>query len=101
MPDARRELRPAEVEVWAWSLAEPTRLVTGTTVELSIDRAVIRLRRLSAAAEHLTVRLALPGQALAIEAAVVGRKPPDLVSIRFTGLDPGPRERLAAFLENG
>src|SRR3954447_13831219 len=92
------ELRPTEVEVWAWSLAEPTRLVTGMTVELSIDRAVLRLRRLSPTAENLTVRLALPGQALAVEALVVGRKAPDLVSVRFTGLDPAPRERLAAFL---
>src|SRR4051794_21100500 len=98
--DPLEELRPAEVEVWAWSLGEPTRLVTGTTIELSIDRALLRLTRLSRRAEHITLRLTLPDHALALEAAVVGRKPPDLVSVRFTGLDQAARERLAAFLTN-
>lgn len=93
-----RGQRPAVIEAWAWSTTEPTRLITGTVVELSGCRAVLRLPELSPDARHVAVRLGLPQRGLVVDAHVVARRRPHLVTVVFEPIDPEDQDRLDAYL---
>jgi len=89
---------PIEVEVWAWSESDPTRLLTGTTVELGDHGAVLRLPKLSLDAARLTLRITLPDRPILTEAAVISRSN-DTVTVRFVGLGAYERFRILDFLD--
>jgi len=87
------------VEVSAWSLVQPTRLLSGTTVDLSGGGAVLRLPGLAESAVRLTLRLDLTDRLLTTLADVVRRQPPDLVAVVFHDIDSSERACLLEFLE--
>jgi PilZ domain len=88
------ERRAVVVDVSAWSLAQPTVLLTGTTIDLGVGGARLRLPGLSQGAVRLELSLALPEQPLTVGAAIVRREPPDLVAVVFDPLAPSEVERL-------
>ena len=90
---------PIEVEVWAWTESEPTRLLTGATVELGDNGALLRLPKLCESATRLTLRITLPDRPILTEAAVLSRSKPSLVTVRFVGLASYERFRILDFLE--
>ena len=102
--DRRAENRRAEerraivLDVSAWSLAQPTELLRGTTVDLSAGGALLRLPGLSEAAVRLEVRLSLPEHSLAATVNVVRCGPPDLVAVTFETIAPSEHDRLLEFI---
>lgn len=101
-PERRRhERRQLSVDVSAWTLVQPTQLLGGRTVDLGIGGASLRLPGLAPGAVRLELRFALPDRPLVVQAAVVHRRPPDLVGVVFDLLDPTVVERLSGFVEGG
>ena len=90
---------PIEVEVWAWTESDPSRLLMGATVELGDNGALLRLPKLCEDATRLTLRITLPDRPILTEAAIVSRSRPSLVTVRFVGLASYERFRLLDFLE--
>ena len=86
------------MDISAWALVEPERALSGTTVELGVDDAVLRLAHLSPSAAEVNVRIDLPGRPLHVSANIVERRPPDLVVISINRLDSYERARLGEFL---
>ena len=84
----------------AWSLEQANRLLEGTTLEIGVDGALLRLSGVGPAEVHLDVRLALPDRGLFTPATIVRRDPPDLVEVSFDWLDSYERGRLRAFVRN-
>lgn len=97
-PERRDERRAISLDVSAWALVEPERVFSGTTVELGVDGALVRLARLSPSAIELNVRIDLPGRPLHVSANIVERRPPDLVVVSFDGVDSYERARLGEFI---
>jgi hypothetical protein len=98
-PRARRDERRAiSLDVSAWALVEPERMLSGTTVELGVDGALVQLAHLSPSAFELNMRIDLPGRPLHVSAKVVERGPPDLVVVSFDRIDSYERARLGEFL---
>jgi PilZ domain len=93
--DARR---PVSLDVSAWTLVQPTRLILGTTIELGGRGALIRFEGLPKTAGRIELRIALPERDLLVSATVAARRPPDLFEVSFHGLNPNQRERLMRFL---
>jgi hypothetical protein len=89
---------PVTVDVWAWTAADPTRLLEGTTVTLGADGALLRLPDLPDDTERVKLRFDVPGRAVLTEAVVVGLTPPDLVGVVFDGIDPYDRSRIRQFV---
>ena len=94
-PGGRRAI---SVDVSAWALVEPDRMLSGATLELGVDGALVQLAHLSPSAFELNVRIDLPGRPLHVSANIVERGPPDLVVISFDMLDSYERARLGEFL---
>jgi PilZ domain len=92
------EQRPISLDVSAWALVQPERMLSGTTLELGVDGALVRLEHLSPSATELNVRIDLPGRPLHASANIVERRPPDLVVISFDRLDSYERARLGEFI---
>lgn len=92
------ERRALAVDVTAWSLAQPTVLLTGTTVDLGVGGARLRLPGLSEGALRLEVRLALPEGPLLAKAGIVRREPADVVAVVFDPMADCELERLSAFI---
>ena len=90
---------PADVTVSAWSLLEPTRRVTGTTVDLSGGGALLRLPGLPRAATLLDVRVALSDRPLAATARIIRQYDPDLVALAWETIGADERERLIEFVQ--
>ncbi len=88
---------PAALDVTAWSLLDPTRLLSGTTVDVSSGGALIRLPMTPAAASYLDLRISLPDGTLSTRARVIRHDEPDLVAVAFDALPPEDAERLIAF----
>lgn len=97
-PERRDERRAISLDVSAWALVQPKRMLSGTTVELGVDGALLQLEHLSPSAFELNVRIDLPGRPLHVSANIVERGPPDLVVVSFDRLDSYERARLGEFL---
>jgi hypothetical protein len=97
-PEGRDGRRAISVDVSAWALVEPERMLAGTTVELGVDGALVQLAHLSPSAFELNVRIDLPGRPLHVTATIVERGPPDLVVVSFDTLDSYERARLGEFI---
>jgi len=93
--DGRRAI---SLDVSAWALVQPERVFSGTTVELGVDGALVRLAHLSPSAYELNLRIDLPGRPLHVSAKVVDRGPPDLVVVSFDRVDAYERARLGEFI---
>ena len=87
------------VDVWAWTADEPTRLLTGRTVELAPEGAVLRMPSLLDVGTHLTLRMALPDRAALARATVDEPQPPDLMKVVFDSIDPYERGRIRTFID--
>jgi hypothetical protein len=96
-PTARR---PLQLDVTAWSLEQANRLLEGTTLEIGVDGALLRLMGVGPAEVNLDIRLALPDRGLFTPASITRREPPDLVEIVFDWVDAYERGRLRAFVRN-
>ena len=88
-----------EVDIWAWTADEPTRLLTGRTVDLGPEGAVLRLASLLDVGTHLTLRIALPDRAALTRATVAEQLPPDQVRVVFDSMDQYERGRIRAFID--
>jgi hypothetical protein len=93
--------RPLVLDVWAWAADAPGHLLGGETVELGSADAVLRLPKLTEAADRVTLRIALPDRALLTDARVVSRTPPNHVLVAFDSLEPYDQARLRSFVESG
>jgi hypothetical protein len=78
----------------AWSLLDPTRLLVGTTLNLSGGGALVRLPLLPPAAPFVDLHLSLPDGPLGVRGRVVRRDDGDLVALGFEGLAAADEERL-------
>src|SRR6476660_4201792 len=87
------------VDVWAWTADEPTRLLTGRTVELAPQAAILRMPSLLDVGTHLTLRIALPDRAALTRATVDEQRPPDLMQVVFDSIDPYERGRIRTFID--
>src|SRR5207237_7109886 len=67
----------------AWSLLDPTRLLSGTTVNLSGGGALVRLPMLPPAAPFVDLHLELPDGPLDVRGLVIRRDEGDLVALGF------------------
>ena len=85
-----------EVDVWAWTADEPTRLLTGRTIELEPEGAVLRLSAPLGVGTHLTLRIALPDRAALTRATVTRQRLPDLVEVVFDSIERG---RIRTFVD--
>ena len=97
--DERDTFRLVAVDVWAWTADEPTRLLTGRTVELAPEGAVLRMPSLLDVGTHLTLRIALPDRAALTRATVDEQQPPDLMKVVFDSIDPYERGRIRTFID--
>jgi hypothetical protein len=88
-----------EIDIWAWTADEPTRLLAGRTVDLDPEGAVLRLPSQLDVGTHLTLRIALPDRAALTRATVAEQRPPDLVKVVFDSIDQYERGRIRAFID--
>jgi hypothetical protein len=95
-PSARRVI---SVDVWAWTADEPTRLLTGTTIELGTEGALLRLPKVPADAMRLTLRICLTERAALTSATVSRRQQPDVVEVEFDSIDAYERGRIRTFID--
>ena len=72
-----------QVPFKAWSLVEPTRLLSGTTLNLSGGGALVQLPELPPAATVLEVTLSLPDGPLGVRAQVVRQDDGGVVALAF------------------
>jgi PilZ domain len=88
-PVERREhgRSAARLEVSVWALAQPTRRLAGTTVNLSAGGALLDVPG-----------LALPGGPVHASAKIVWRRDPALVGVEFERISPEARARLLDFV---
>src|SRR6476469_7981021 len=98
--DERDTFRLVAVDIWAWTTDEPTRLLTGRTVELGPEGAVLRLPVLLDAGTRLTLRIALPGRAALMISTSAGQRPPDLVKVLFASIEPYERGRIRTYIDH-
>jgi hypothetical protein len=94
-PSARRVV---SLDVRAWTADEPTRLLTGTTLVLGTEDALLRLPMLPAETVRMTLRIALPDRAVLTRASVAARTGPDLAEVVFDELGPYERSRIRTFI---
>ena len=97
--DERDKYSFVSVDVWAWTADEPTRLLTGRTVELAPRGAILRMPSLLELGTHLTLRIALPDRAALTRATVDEQQPPDLMKVVFDSIDPYERGRIRTFID--
>ena len=99
-PVERREHErvPATLKASAWCLAQPTRRLSGNTVDLSVEGVLLWLPELSSRAVSLQLTLAFPGGPLHATAEVCWRREPALVGVQFTRIGPDQQVRLVEFL---
>jgi PilZ domain len=98
--ERRQHLRRAvALDVIAWSLVQPTRLLTGRTIDLGAGGALLALAGLDEAAVRLDLRIALPSGTLRVSANVLEQRRPDVVAVAFHPLDSADEARVNEFLE--
>jgi hypothetical protein len=89
---------PVEVDVSAWTLAQATRRLTGTTVNVSPGGALLSLPDLAPHAATLQLQIALPCGVVRATAAIRWRDETGLVGVEFERVDPAHRARLLEYL---
>jgi hypothetical protein len=97
----RHDRGQVTLEVSAWTLAQATRRLTGTMLDLSPTGALLSLPELALHAATLELQIMLPDGPLHASATVRRRAEPVLVGVEFTGIDPEQRARIAGFLRSG
>jgi hypothetical protein len=90
----------AQVEVAAWTLREPTKLIHGTTVNLSATGALLRLPGLADLTVLLELRIFLPNGVFPTRGRILRRAEPDLVGVAFEALRLRDHGRLIDFLRS-
>jgi hypothetical protein len=99
LAERRIDLRAAiALAVSGWSLQDPTRLLSGRTVDLSTSGALLELPMMPEAATTLELRISLPDDPLSALGHVVRRRPGGLVAVRLAPKRPADIERLARFV---
>jgi hypothetical protein len=99
LAERRTDLRAAiALAVSGWSLQDPTRLLSGRTVDLSASGALLELPMMPEAATILELRISLPDDPLSALGHVVRRTPGGLVTVRLAPEQPADVERLARFV---
>jgi hypothetical protein len=98
--EERNTYRSVSVDIWAWTPDEPTRLITGRTVALGPEGAVLRLQSRLEAGTQLTIRIALPDRAALARAIVSAQQAPDLVKVVFDSIDSYERSRIRTFVDS-
>jgi hypothetical protein len=95
----REQIRvPAALDVEAWSLLEPTRLIAGTTIDLGAGGALLRLPGLPAATLVLDLRLRLPERTIQLRARIARRDPPEIAAVAFEHMPPADREAIVEYV---
>ena len=99
-PVERRDNERVSVnlDVSAWTLAQPTRRLTGNTVDLSIGGALLWLPELAPFAATIEARIGLPRKPLQVSAVLLWRRDPALVGVQFERISPDAQARLVDFL---
>ena len=88
---------PVIVAITAWSPRDPTRRLSGTTIDLGADGALLHLPETSEAATTLDVTVALPDAPLTVTGRIV-RREGERIAIDFDGIARRDRERLTGFV---
>jgi hypothetical protein len=88
---------PVEVEVSAWTLAQPTRRLPGTTINLSAAGALLRIPELAPMAASIDLTIALPEKPIHASARVAWREP-GIVGVEFTRINAEAQASLVDFL---
>jgi hypothetical protein len=88
------------LEVSGWTLAQATRRLAGSTVDLSPSGALLAVPELAAHAATLELQIALPGGPLRASATIRRRAQPGLIGVEFTRIDPEQRARVVEFLRS-
>ncbi len=88
---------PVTLDVTAWSPRDPTRRLSGTTLDLGADGALLHLPETSEAATTLDVTVALPDAPLTVTGRIV-RRDGERIAIGFDGIARHDRERLTGFV---
>jgi hypothetical protein len=94
----RHQRHPVELEVWAWTLSQPTRRLEGTTVDLSLSGALLFLPDLAHGVAWVELTVVLPDWRLHASAGVRWRREPALVGVDFDRIAVEEQVRLAEFL---
>jgi hypothetical protein len=87
-----------EVDVSAWTPAQPTRRLNGKTVDLSTTGALVSLPDLSPLAATVELKIALPGEPFHASARVAWRREPALAGVEFQRLEAAEQARLVDYL---
>jgi len=88
---------PVIVEISAWSPRDPTRRLSGTTIDLGADGALLHLPKTSEAATTLDVTVALPDAPLTVTGRIV-RREGERIAVDFDAMPRQDRERLTGFV---
>jgi hypothetical protein len=89
---------PVELEIWAWTLAQPTRRFEGNTIDLSPRGALLWLPELAPGIAWIELTVVLPDWRLHSSAAVRWRRDPALIGVDFDRIGAEEQARLAEFL---
>ena len=92
------ERQQVELEVWAWTLAQPTRRLDGTTVDLSPAGALLWLPDLAPGVAWIELTIGLPAWRLHTSAGVRRRRDPALVGVDFDRIGAEKQARLVECL---
>jgi PilZ domain len=93
----RHERLPIELGVTAWTLGRATRRLSGSTVNLSVDGALVWLPGLGPRSRFLELSIAVPDGAVRASAGIVWRRDP-LIGLQFQRISPDDQARLAELL---
>jgi PilZ domain len=97
--ERRNELRvSATLDVSGWSLQDPTRLLSGKTVDLSNSAALLELPQIPETATTLDLRIDLPDGPFLALGHVVRRAAEDFVAVLIEPKDPEELERVTDFV---
>jgi hypothetical protein len=89
----------ADLAVGAWSVVEPTRRFTGTTINLSGGGALAKIANLPLAASLLELQIALPDRPLLATARILRRQDHDLVALAWERIAADAEQRLIEFVQ--
>jgi hypothetical protein len=99
LAERRSSLRvAATLPVSGWSLHDPTRLLTGRTVDLSVRGALLALPMIPETASTLELTIDLQGRPFHARGRIV-RATGDLIAVELEPTQPEDAVRLRAFIE--
>jgi hypothetical protein len=88
---------PVHLEVFAWTLAQATRRLPGTTVNLSAAGALLRIPELAPMAATVELTIELPEKPIHASGRVAWREP-GVVGVEFTRISAESQASLVDFL---